>query len=214
MQRHFRDIHSQDKVIVKKEGQSYPHCGYCGMQINPTVREHWRTESCLLGTDKRVQRETAVTSVLALQCTFMVHGDVLEQAEVFKYLGRLLDQDDDNIQAMRQQICKARGIWARVGQVLQGENATPCVAAKFYKAVVQAVLLYGSKTWNLTQTVLAQLEGFYIHTTYGMARKRKPRNGLFGKWIYPLTKDVLEECGLHPVKDYIDTRRSTMRCMW
>jgi hypothetical protein len=28
---------------------------------------------------------------------------------------------------------------------------------------------------------------------------------LFGNWIYPSTKDVLEECGLRPVKYYIDT---------
>ena len=75
---------------------------------------------------------------------------------------------------MRQQIGKAQGIWARVGQVLRGKNATPCVAAKFSKAVVQYVLLYRSKTWNLTQSVLAQLEGFHIRAAYGMARKHKP----------------------------------------
>ena len=83
MQRHFRDIHSWDKVIVQKEGQSYLRCEYCGMQTNPMIRGHWRTESCSLGADRRVQRNTAVTSALALQCTFMVHGDVLEQVKVF-----------------------------------------------------------------------------------------------------------------------------------
>jgi hypothetical protein len=46
--------------------------------------------------------------------------------------------------------------------VLRSENATPWVAAKFYKAVVQAVLLYCSKTWNLTKAVLAQLKGFHV----------------------------------------------------
>jgi hypothetical protein len=34
--------------------------------------------------------------------------------------------------------------------------------------------------------------------------------GALGIWRYPLTKDVLEECGLHPVKAYINTRRSTI----
>ena len=160
MRRHFRDIHSWDKVIVKKEGQSYLRCGYCGMQTNPAVRGHWRTESCSIGSDRRVQHEVAVTSALALRCTFTVHGDVLERVEVFKYLGRLLTQDDNDIQALRQQIRKARGIWAHVSQVLRGENATPHIAAKFYTAVVQSVLLYGSETWNLTQTVLARWKGF------------------------------------------------------
>ncbi len=45
----------------------------------------------------------------------------------------------------------------------------------FYKAVVQSVLLYGSKTWNLTKTVLARLEGFHIRAAYRMAEKHKPR---------------------------------------
>jgi len=116
------------------------------------ARGHWRTESCLIRADMRVQHEEAVTSALALRCTtFTVHGDVLlERVEVLKYLGRLFAQDDDDVQAVRQQIRKARGTWAHVGQVLRGENTEPHVAAKFYKPVVQSVLLYGSETWNLT----------------------------------------------------------------
>jgi hypothetical protein len=78
MRRHFRYLHFWDKVIVKKEEQSYPQCTYCGMQMNPTARGHWRMESCSIGADRRVQREAAVTLALALRCTFMVHGDVLE----------------------------------------------------------------------------------------------------------------------------------------
>ena len=59
-------------------------------------------------------------------------------------------------------------------------------------------------------TMLARLEGFHIRAAYRMSWKHKPHQGLFGNWIYPSTKDVLKECGLHPVKDYIDTRRSTI----
>ncbi len=129
---------------------------------------------------------------------------------MFKYLGRLLAQDDNDIQDVHHQIRKARAILACVGQVLQGENATPRVAVMHYKAVVQSVLLYRSEMWNLTQAMLARLEGFHIRTAYGMAWVHKPCKGLFGKWVSPLTKDVLKECGLYPVKDYIDTRRSTI----
>ncbi len=135
----------------------------------------------------------------------MVHGDILERVKVFKYLRRLLAQDNDHIQAVHQQICKAKGIWACIGQVLQGGNASPHVADKFYKAVVQSVLLYGSKMWNLTKAVLVRLVGFHILTTYRMVQKHKPYKGLFRKWEYPSTKNVLEECGLHSVKDCIDT---------
>jgi hypothetical protein len=46
--------------------------------------------------------------------------------------------------------------------VLRSKYATPRVAEKFYKAVVQAVLLYGREMWNLTKAVLARLEGFHV----------------------------------------------------
>ena len=100
---------------------------------------------------------------------------------------------------------KVRGVWVRVGQVLCTENATPRVAAKFYKALVQSMLLYSSKTWNLTRAMLAQLEGFHVCAAYKMAWKYKPHKGMFGKWKYPSTKDMLEECGLHSVEEYIQT---------
>jgi hypothetical protein len=49
---------------------------------------------------------------LALRHEFTVNGPVLEHVEVFKYLGRLLAQDNNNAQAIQQQMRKARGVWA------------------------------------------------------------------------------------------------------
>jgi hypothetical protein len=54
--------------------------------------------------DQRLQRESAISSALALQHEFNVNGTMLEWVEVFKYLGRLLAQDDDDAQAIRQQM--------------------------------------------------------------------------------------------------------------
>ncbi len=132
-------------------------------------------------------------SASPLSAQFTVHGEALKRVEVFKYLGRLLAQDDDNLQAIRNQMRKARGTWARVGQVLRAENVPPRIAAKFYKAVVQAVLLYGSEMWVLSTAALASLEGFHIRAAYRMAVKHKPRRGPGNSWVYPKSKDVLEE---------------------
>ena len=126
---------------------------------------------------------------------------------------------------MRSQIKKAWEIWARVGQVLQAENTPPKVSAKFYKAVVQSVLLYGSETWNLTKTAMARLDGFHIRAAYRMAKTHKPRRGLNQVWVYPATEDVLKECGLHSIPHYLGVRRETIfsyvvdrpkstRCAW
>ncbi len=67
--------------------------------------------------------------------------------------------------------------------MLTVDNTLPKVSAKFYKAVVQSVLLYGSKTWNLTITALARLEGFRLGAAYRMAEKHKPKKRPHHKWV-------------------------------
>ena len=74
-------------------------------------------------------------------------------------------------------------------------------------AVVQAMLLYGSKTWVLLTTSLASLEGFHIRAAHRMAVRHKPRRGPGHRWIYPKSKDVLEECGMSTLEEYITVRR-------
>jgi hypothetical protein len=89
--------------------------------------------------------------------------------------------------------------------VLRGENTAPRIAAKFYKAVVQAVLLYGSETWNLTKSALARLEGFHVCAAYKMAREHLPKKGANREWVYLKTVDILEECGMVTVAAYIQS---------
>ena len=69
-----------------------------------------------------------MTSALALQQQFSVNVEALDQVKVFKYLGRLLSQDDDDILAIHAQLQKARATWARVEQVPHSKNASPHVA--------------------------------------------------------------------------------------
>jgi hypothetical protein len=79
----------------------------------------------------------------------------------------------------------------------------PQVATQFYNAVVQAILLYGSKTWNLSASALARLEGFHIRVAYKLTWEHQPRQGANHVWIYPKSADVLEECGKQMIAKYI-----------
>jgi hypothetical protein len=103
-----------------------------------------------------------------------------------------------------------RVIWARVGQILKAENTLPKLSAKFYKAFMQSVLLYGSKMWNLLTTTLVQLEGFHISAAYRMAEKHKSKKGPHHGWVYPCSNNVLKECRMGTILHYIDIKRNTI----
>jgi hypothetical protein len=109
---------------------------------------------------------------LALSQTFTAYGKELERVEVFKYLGRLLAYDDNDTQTVRNNLKKARGVWARQSRMIRAENVSPRVCGIFYKAIVQSILLFGSETWNLSPVSLKSLEGFNIRATWRMAGKR------------------------------------------
>ncbi len=160
--------------------------------------------------ERKQQREMAVASALALRQQFLVRGNVLEQVEVIKYLGRLMSQDDNDIQVIRAQIRKARSSWAHVGQVLRSKNVSPFVAARFYQAIIQAILLYGSESWVISWTAMARLEGFHIRAAYRMAKTNRPKREPNREWIYPRSKDVLKECGMRTMEEYILACRQTI----
>ena len=69
----------------------------------------------------------------------------VENVTTFRYLGRRLDKTDDNCTAVRRNIMRARSVWGRLGTLLRREGAEPRVSEIFYRAVVQAILLYGSE---------------------------------------------------------------------
>ena len=157
-----------------------------------------------------MQRDSAIMLALALPQLFYAEGEVLERVESFRYLGRILAHDDEDVRAVRSQIRKARETCARVGQVLQANNTPPKVSAMFYKVVVQLVLLYGSETWNLMKTAMARLEGFHIRAAYRMAKKHKPRRGPNQVWVYLATSNMLKECGMYSIAHYDGVRRETI----
>ena len=52
-------------------------------------------------------------------------------------------------------------MWGRLAKILGREGADKRTAKRFYVAVVQAVLLFGSETWVLTPRLEKSLERFH-----------------------------------------------------
>ncbi len=93
--------------------------------------------------------------MLAVEQELTVYGDVLERVEVFKYFGRQMSMADNDAHAVCTQLVKACRVWARISAVLCGENASLQMCRMCYGAVVQSILLYGSKSWNICLALLA-----------------------------------------------------------
>ena len=77
----------------------------------------------------------------------------------------------------------------------------------FYKAIVQAVLLFESEIWNLPPLALKFLEGFHLQAAQrmtGMMPFEKPD----GSWTYPASEEVLENAGIYTIAHYIEVRRN------
>jgi hypothetical protein len=159
---------------------------------------HYKTALCKDGVARKIQHAAAKCTHLSLQHMFTVYGEGLERVEVFKYLGRLLAYNNNDAQAVRGNLKKARGIWARLSCTIRAENASPCACGMFYKATVQSILLFGSETWNLSLSSLKLLKGFHIRAAWRMTGKR-PVKLWDSMWTYPNLAQVLEDAGLKTV---------------
>ena len=68
----------------------------------------------------------------------------------FRYLGGVILAAENDWKAVIRKLSQARVAWKRMTQILIREGAAPQVSGLFLKAVVQAVLLFGSETCVVT----------------------------------------------------------------
>ena len=95
-------------------------------------QKRWRLEA---------EEERAITSR-----AFSAHGQPLDMVTSFRYLGRLISAAENDWPAVVNNLSRARGVWRSMTRILSREGAQPRVSGFFFKAVVQAVLLFGSET--------------------------------------------------------------------
>ena len=136
-------------------------------------------------------------------------GEKIKRVSKFKYLGRVVSEDDDDSPAIETNLKKARMRWAMFKRLLTRENASRRVMGHFYKAIVQSVLLYGSETWVISTANMRKLSSFH----HGCARfisHRHIKPDDEGTWTYPSNESVLEDAGFFPMETYIQRRRDTV----
>jgi hypothetical protein len=85
-------------------------------------------------------------------------GIPIECIKWLKYLGQfLLEENNQDWLALQGNLNHARGKeWCRIGRILSTKEKAnkPQTMATFYKAIIQSVLLYGSKSCALTKQMM------------------------------------------------------------
>ena len=78
-----------------------------------------------------------------------------------------------------------------------------------YKAVVQLVQLYGSKSWVVTGEMLKFLTAFHHRATQQITEMMTKR-GAGGEWEYPAVEEAMDAAGVHPIGVYIKSHHITI----
>ena len=80
----------------------------------------------------------------------------------FKYLWRVILATDDHWPAVVITVARAKMAWRRMSRIFSREVATPCVSEFFFKAMIQAVMLFGAETWVIIPRMGTALGGGFI----------------------------------------------------
>ena len=206
MYRHFCLKHPLASLTIREDGP-LERCALCGV-FAKEMEKHQKTATCKKGRMRREHEEKQDRQAEAERVVFQVKGVKIERVDSFKYLGRILQSNDKDSICIEDRIKKAIKQWNCVAKILKQEGSNAKCMAKFYLAIVQAVLLYGSESWVITERDWRKLRGFHQRAIRYMTGKhiRKLEMG----WEYPQHQKLLVECNLDPIESYIEQRRGTL----
>ena len=149
-------------------------------------------------------------SANCMGATFSLTGvdrvECFEGVESFKYLGRILHQAHDDWPEVLCNIWRARKVLERLGKLLRQERADLRILAKFYRAVVQAVLLLGLETWVLMAAMLQNIEGLHVSFLRQMTGMKDQRLG-DETWRKEKADRMLQAAGTKPLQEYTNKRQ-------
>jgi hypothetical protein len=139
----------------------------------------------------------------------VVGQEEISRKKSFKYLGRIINDSDEDLPAVENQLRKARQVWARISKIIKKQtNCNIKIMSSFYKSIVQTILLYGSESWVLTQFMMNKLNSFHnMCARHITGRHIKLENDV---WEYPSTEITLQQANLLTIEQYINKRKKTV----
>ena len=208
MYRHFAWKHPEKDISIDDDGL-LPKCPKCRMHCSD-MEKHLQSKTCEKIFTRRRNEDLQDKQVMADEIKFYIQGEEIERVREFKYLGRILTNNDNDTKCIDNALAKTRRQWNCIGKMLKREGANAEIMGRFYITIVMSVLLYGSESWTITGKNLIKLKSFHNRALRYMTRKhiRKEKEG---KWTYPAHEELRKICKLESIETYIQRRRGTLR---
>jgi SH3-like domain-containing protein len=70
---------------------------------------------------------------MAAETVFTANGEPIETVKDFKYLGRILSDNDSDEACVERNLKRAKGKWGMICRIFSSEDASPKVMGTFYK---------------------------------------------------------------------------------
>lgn len=68
----------------------------------------------------------------------------MKREKRFKYLCKIITENDDDLLTVEPQLKKVRATWGKIGKIWKKKTSSnPKVRSTFCKVIVQSILLYG-----------------------------------------------------------------------
>jgi hypothetical protein len=119
MRKHCRNRHPDDIIWIAKEGL-LPQCPHCGLfQANSQTPQHQNSNDCIKHSINKQKRRQEIAQQAARNVKFYIGNEEIKKVYQFKYLGRIIMTNNNDLKAVEQQLGKARKMWARIEKLFK-----------------------------------------------------------------------------------------------
>ena len=106
-------------------------------------------------------------------------------------------------------MAQAKTVWKMMSQILSREVATPRVSCFFFKALIQAVLLFREEIWVVTPHMGTSPRGFQTQVEIRLTGQL-PLSTTVRTWKYTLAEAASEAAGFLTMEEYARRRQNTV----
>ena len=140
---------------------------------------------------------------------FTAYGIPLDMVTSFKYLWRVISATYDHWPAVVITVARAKTAWRRMSRIFSREVATHQVSGFFFKAMIQAVMLFGAETWVIIPRMGTALGGFHTQMERRLTGQLQWRT-IDETWKYTSAAMAREAAGFLTMDEYIQRRHNTL----